>query len=195
MPGSRQRIVAACALLSALAGGAAPIHGAGSATAGETAVRTYALPGHGALLLRVPKSWKDEVKRPSGGLPPTIALHPAGSEDPLFLLTPIWSPKGDKGFNSLEKVRGVVTEQMRQMAPSAAEKELSPEPLQGEQLSGFFFSATDKAPKKGDYEHLIQGAFAVGDLLLTATVLSHAKDSDGVRQAMTVLRDARHRKP
>lgn len=40
----------------------------------ESTMRDYEVPNHGRLELLVPKSWREEVRQPAGGLPPTIAL-------------------------------------------------------------------------------------------------------------------------
>src|SRR5262245_31644768 len=42
--------------------------------------RRYELAGHGAFELSVLTAWKDDVRRPPGGLPPTVTLRPAGGE-------------------------------------------------------------------------------------------------------------------
>jgi hypothetical protein len=61
--------------------------------------RTFALPQHGALILGVPNSWKQNVRQPPGDLPPTITLSPEKGDEFKVLITPLWSPKKDPTFN------------------------------------------------------------------------------------------------
>lgn len=56
---------------------------------------------------------------------------------------------------------------------------------------GYYFSATDKAPRSDEHKYLTQGAMAVDDLLLTFTVLTDKADSSIVKTALDVLRSAR----
>ena len=86
------------------------------------------------------------------------------------------------------------------MLPTAVEEELVLEKIQGRSGAGYFFSATDKSlvgegqePKPGDYEYATQGILGVGDLLLSFTFLTHQQDSEAMRDALSMLREASQR--
>jgi hypothetical protein len=160
----------------------------------EIAGREYPLPDHGSLQLQIPTSWRHDVRQPPDRLPPTITLRPAEGRQFEFLITPLWSPKSDKGFNRIDKVRALVDGDRRGLAPSAVEKELVLESIEGPEAHGYYFVATDKAPKPGEFEFVIRAGIGVGDLLLSATILSHEKGSEAVQEALSALRQARHRK-
>jgi hypothetical protein len=174
--------------------------GLGPATASEKgpwvcrdcAVRSFPVPGHGSLELNIPKEWRSEM-RPLGQLPSTISLSPSEGGEFDVMVTPLWSPKNEKDFNSPAKVKTLVDNDRKGLAPSAVEKELVLVPLNGAAAHGYYFFATDKAPKPGEFEYLYRAGVGVGDLLLSVTILTHKKDSQSVQDALASLRDARQR--
>ena len=155
-------------------------------------VRSYPVPGHGSLELNFPKDWKSEMG-PLGNLPSTITLSPPEGDDFDVVITPLWSPRGEKDYNSPAKVKALVDEDRKGLASSAVEKELVLVPLNGTAARGYYFFATDKAPKPGEFEYLYRAGVGVGDLLLRATILTHKKDTDDIKDALAALRDARQR--
>jgi hypothetical protein len=157
--------------------------------------RTYAVPDHGALELQVPKDWTDDVERPSDQLPPTIKLRTATGRTMEIHVTPLWSPTSDKGFNDPARVRSLVDSDRQSIASQAVEKEIAIKSLDGAEAHGYYFVATDKAPKPGEYEYLVRAGVSVGDLLLSATILSHEMNSAAMQDALSALQHARQRKP
>jgi hypothetical protein len=160
----------------------------------ERTTRSYSLPGHGSLEVKVPSSWRDDIRQPRGTLPPTITLRPTGNRLEL-LITPLWSPTNEKGFSSLPQVHQMIDHDWQEVLSSAVEKRQVLEHLDGEEAHGYFFMVTDKAPKPGEYEYMIRACVGVGDLALSVTILTHDKDSDAVQAALSALRDVRHRAP
>jgi hypothetical protein len=51
------------------------------------APQSFALPGHGTLLLNVPENWQSSLKQPAGGLPPTIKFGAKGGPPFVVLVT------------------------------------------------------------------------------------------------------------
>lgn len=159
-----------------------------------TAVRAYDLPGHGKLELAVPKNWKEEVRRPAG-LPPTITFTPPRGNEFHVQITALWSPQGDPGFNTPEKVRALVEQSGRGALPQARERTLVVQTLQGGTASvplGYFYTLTDKAPGPDEYPFMTQGAVAVGELLLTFTVLQRQTHGPEPRRTLDMLAGGRH---
>lgn len=161
----------------------------------ENPIREYALYGHGTLELNVPASWLERVHRPPEELPPTIELTPDRNQPILLMITPLWNMTGDPAVVSIETVYRLVDQDRRGLQERSAEKELVMEPLEGSHAKGYYFKATDKAPKPGEHKYLIRAGLLVGNLLVSATILSHSKESAWVNQAMSVLRSARQREP
>lgn len=54
----------------------------------KTSDRRYTLPDHGVLQMKVPATWKDEVKQQSDNLPPIITLKPASGGPSIISITP-----------------------------------------------------------------------------------------------------------
>ncbi|HEX7151545.1 MAG TPA: hypothetical protein VF618_08670 [Thermoanaerobaculia bacterium] len=168
------------------------LHCVAAAAQESAAVRSYAVPGHGALKLSVPAGWTDGV-RGQEGLPPTIRIsYGEGDGDVLVMITPFWSPKGDAQFNSTENIRTAVERSREAVLPSAVEKELVLRPIRTASGEGHFFWATDRAPKAGEYEYVASGAVPAGKLLVTFTILSHAEPPAGIDKALAILKSAIH---
>jgi hypothetical protein len=182
----------AAALLRA-APGVAPV-----APDAGTQLRTYGLPGHGLLLLRVPTAWKDSIQQPEGDLPPTITFKPPKGDDFAVLVTPIWSPDAGAGPPPADRVRDLVERQGQQVLGSAEESDLTIREIDGPSAHGFIYSLTDKSVKpgqrqEGNYRYMTQGQLIVGDLMMAVTILAHDKDGPHERAAIEMLKSATHR--
>lgn len=179
-------------LLAACGLAAAPVAQAGE----EFTERAFTLPGHGALTLWAPESWRHEIRQPKGVIPPTISFLPTAGQDFLIFITPVWPAENPPaGYNSSGTIRALVEESAGVMQKSAVEERLEVRPIDG--ATGFYFSATDAAmvgrtPPPGEYRHLIQGILAVGDLLCTFTVLTNDPDYP-TDPAFAALGTAAHR--
>jgi ketosteroid isomerase-like protein len=161
------------------------------AASGASVVRTFAVPGHAALELAVPESWESTVRPAGEAFPPTITLVPVGTGEIKLMIVPFWDPKGDPRFNEPSEVRRLVEAERPILAPNVIESELVLEELTGPAAKGYYIAATDKAPEERGWEYVVRSRVAVGDLLLSVTVLGHEKDSEAMREAFTMLRGAR----
>jgi hypothetical protein len=72
----------------------------------------------------------------------------------------------------------------------AVEKELRVVEFQGRTGPGFYFSATDRAPKPDEYKFLTQGVVRVGELSVTFTILTNDGQEPIVKQALDALKGA-----
>lgn len=167
----------------------------GTIAAGSTQERSYALPERGKLVMAVPQDWGDKVRQPPNQLPPSLRF--SGKPDGKFqvLVTPLWSPRGDPEFKSAASVRRMVERAAADASKQAVERNLPVVELKGGAGAGFYFFATDRAPAPGEYKYLTQGAMAVGDLVVTFTVLSNDAESAEAKAALEMLRGARHANP
>lgn len=164
-----------------------------AAAAEKTDDRRYPLPDHGVFQMKVPASWKDEVQQPDDNrLPPTIAFRPASGEQFLILISPIWKVKKDAPLLTDGDLQKMVQRAADGAQPNAAEKTLKIIELQGSSGRGYYFSATDKAPKEGDYKFLTQGALLVGELTVTFTILTKDGREAVDSAALTMLKSAIH---
>jgi hypothetical protein len=57
-------------------------------------------------------------------------------------------------------------------------------------VPGFYFAATDRAPKPDEYKFLTQGVVRVGELSVTFTILTNDGQDAVVKQALDALKGA-----
>jgi len=158
---------------------------------GQKAIRKYPILEHGTLELNVPTPWKAEVHKPRENMPPTIIFNPAKGNDFQVMITVLWGKTGEQDFNSQEKVRTFVEKDGQKLLPNIAETKIVLTEIKGVSNRGYYFSVTDKAPNPGEYRYMTRGGLAVGNLLLNATILYRVKDSESVKDALSMLREAK----
>jgi hypothetical protein len=192
----RRWTLAAPGLLAALAACAgAPLRSAPGGPAGE---RRFEVPGQGDLFLRLPAGWSGSRIEEDPGAPPTFRLEPPEGGF-LLLLTPLWDPDDPDAPADPDEARMLVELARRELLPSALEAEIPLEELRGEGSRGWYFQATDRTlvggPKPaGEWLHVVQGAVAVGRVILAFTLLDDA-DGPQRRLVLDALRDARQAPP
>ena len=160
----------------------------GAANAKDAAVRTYALPNHGTLELKAPAGWQDMIER-TGEQPPTITFTPTSGASFQVLVTPMWPQRG-KPAPSGDEMKAMVQRGAEGAAQQAVEKSIVVKELKGAMSNGYYFSATDRAPKPGEYKYLTQGMTAVGDLRVGFTILTNDGQAAVVKDALAMLAGA-----
>jgi len=162
------------------------------AMAEETATRTYQLPDHGFIQLQVPKSWREELRQPPGPLPPTIVFSSKTGASFKVLLTLLFSVRQDMAMPTPSEVKRNVERAAEGAQRQAVEKTISIKELKGPPVIGYYFSATDRSPKPGEYRYMIQGMLRVGDLAPTFTILTN-KGAENINvESLSMLMSAIH---
>lgn len=162
-----------------------------SFAAERIAVRSFSIPQHGKLMLNIPSTWKQGAGDPVK-IFPTITLSPDKGDAFKVLITPIWNTKNDPNFNKSEKVKSLIYNDLREMLPSAIEKDVNIREFKGVYGNGYYFLLTDKAPKPGEYTYATRSWVGVGDFLLSVTILSRSKNSEGITSTIMALKGAKH---
>jgi hypothetical protein len=165
---------------------------AGIAAAADPA-RSYSLADRGALELDVPAAWQDMVER-TQGLPPVIRFSAREGAQFEVLLTPSWALTPDRKMPGKEELRAGVQRGADSAARRSVERLIEVKELKGKQGDGYYFSATDRKPKRNEYKYLTQGVTAVGDLRVAFTILTNDGQELVVKDALAMLAGARHRK-
>jgi hypothetical protein len=165
-----------------------------AALAGETSLRRYQLPDNSNIQFNVPVAWKDEVRRPPKNLPITIRFGPQTGGSFEVLLTPLWPRKSQAPQASAEKMRDLTHEAASKVKPKVVEKTIPIKELKGPAGSGYYFSVTDRAPKKGEYKFMTQGMIRIGEVLTTFTIFTNEGRESVVPEVLAMLKDARHGK-
>jgi len=160
------------------------------AQANTTAMRRFTLPDHGQFVIPVPPDWKGQVSQPPNRLPPTITFTPGSGKPFQILMTMIWPATKDRAPQSREQIRATVERGAEGAKVQAVEKELRILEFQGRTGPGFYFSATDRAPKADEYKFLTQGVVRVGELSVTFTILTNDGQEAVVKQALDALKGA-----
>jgi hypothetical protein len=184
----------AAALVLGLAAGCAGVRKA-PATDGWTS-RAFSVQGHGRLLVRLPPGWTAAEGEEGEAGVPSIRLTQPG-ERFLVLLTPLWNPGEPESPEARADTAQLFAELGRRRAlAGAVEQEIALEELSGPGVRGAYFSATDrdlegKDPGPDEYRHVLQGAAAVGPVIVAFTLLD---DGPGAWRDLTLdlVRTARH---
>ncbi|HEY2685821.1 MAG TPA: hypothetical protein VGI93_20095 [Steroidobacteraceae bacterium] len=160
------------------------------ASADTAGIQHFVLPGHGTLDLSVPSSWRAQVHQPANPLPPTVTLAPTAGEPFRVLITAVWPLPPNTQLANLAEIREQVAGAAHDASPQSVEKVLPLEELKGTENRGYFFRATDQAPKAGEFKYLTQGIIRVGGVNVAFTVLTNDGQESVVAAALDTLRTA-----
>lgn len=158
----------------------------------DKSTREFPLPNIGQLQLQMPTEWKDLVRQPEQGLPPTITLVPAQGNSFEVLITPFWAVHPGIVVPEPEEIRKIVRQTADEAKSQAIEQVIPLKEIAGTSGIGYYFSATDRAPKPGEFKYLTQGTLRVGELALMFTVLTNDGGEMALADAMEMLKGAKH---
>ena len=155
---------------------------------GHAAPQSFVLPRHGTLLLNVPAGWKADLKQPPGGLPPTIGLEAQSGAAFVVLVTPVWERSPDSAAPDDVKIKSAVVAAAKNAEAESVEGSLALQNLVGTSGRGYYFRATDRAPKPGEWKYLTQGMIRTGGVALTFTILTNDGQAGIEKAALEVIR-------
>lgn len=158
----------------------------GATEPGSHTRRKIALPSHGALVITSPSAWRVSATRPSEDALPIIELSPESGESFSVQIKVSWP--GDPKLLEPYQVRDAVEAARGKAGGSTPESEIRE--LHGDNLSGYYFSAVEKHPKRGEWPYMTQGAAILQDLLLSFTILSNDSAQPEVLETLEMLRSA-----
>ncbi len=161
-----------------------------AAAAENTSDHRYPLPGHGVFQMKVPASWKEEVKQQSDKLPPIITLKPATGDPSIITIIPFWKESEEAPEMNDYTVHRMVQRAADANQPKAVEKTLEIIFLEGSSGRGYYFSATAKAPEPGSCKYLTQGILLVDDLAVSFVILTNDGQKDVKSAALDMLKGA-----
>jgi hypothetical protein len=157
---------------------------------GET--KKYPLPNNTTLELTVPAGWQDEAKAKEGNNPAAIYFTPKQGAPFKVFVIPVGTAKADT--DTAIQMRIAVQQQADKVKPQAAEPILTAEEFKGAPGAGYFFSATDPAPKPNEFKFLSQGMLLVGEVVVGFGVLTNDGQESVKEQAFAMLKGAKHTK-
>jgi hypothetical protein len=159
---------------------------AATAIAADGEKKAFALPDNSKLELAIPAGWKDELKEKS------IALSPREGAPFQVVLTPVARQKPGASADTAIQMRHNVQQAADKVKPSALEQYLPVEELTGAPAAGYYFSATDREPKPGEFKYLTQGMLLVGDVVVAFSILTNDAQEKAKDQALAMLKSASH---
>ena len=148
--------------------------------------KAVALPDKSKLELAIPAGWQDELKEKS------IALSPREGAPFQVVLTPVARQKPGASADTAIQMRHNVQQAADKVKPSAMEPYLPVEPVTGAPGPGYYFSATDREPKPGEFKYLTRGMLLVGDVVVSFSILTNDKQEKARDQALAMLKSASH---
>lgn len=154
--------------------------------------KAFALPDSSKLELAIPAGWKDELKPNAGKAPPSITLTPREGAPFQVVLTPVGRQRPGTSADTAIGMRQSVQDSADRVKPSAVEPILTAEPLTGAPGPGFYFSATDREPKPGEFKYLTQGMLLVGDVILSFGILTNDGQEKVKEEALAMMKSASH---
>lgn len=146
-------------------------------------IREFPVGAAGILQLGIDDGWRET--RPPSDSGATVSMESTVPGRMHLLLTPL--PLQNSGGD----IRSIVQRTADRIGPDSVEKTLRLEPLRGVEASGYYFKATDPAPKPGEFRFMYQGAVAVGRSLVTFTVLFNRGAEKDAELALSAVRDLR----
>ena len=171
---------------------------AATAIAADGEKKAFALPDNSKLELAIPPGWKDELKENQGSkaskgpAPTTVALTPRDGAPFEVAVTPLARQKPGTSADTAIQMRHNVQQAADKAKPSAIEPYLAVEPLTGAPGPGYYFSATDREPKPGEFKYLTQGMLLVGDVVVAFSILTNDGQEKAKDEALAMLKSASH---
>jgi len=161
-------------------------------TFGQTAQsRQFEVPGHGRLEMRIPDSWRVNVRQSAGQLPPTITFSSGTGEPFKVLVTAGWSVQQRTNRSNIDSIRDEVGSAAKQLAPHSVERTLPVREVRMRSNRGYYFTATDIDPRP-EFKYLTQGIILVGQIEIAFTVLTNDGQDSVTQQALDMLGRAVH---
>ena len=157
-----------------------------TAVAADGEKKAFALPDSSKLELTVPAGWQDELKEKS------IALSPREGTPFQVVVTPIARQKPGASADTAIQMRHNVQQAADKVKPSALEPYLAVDELKGAPGPGYYFSATDREPKPGEFKYLTQGMLLVGDVVVSFGILTDDGQEKVRDRALAMLKSASH---
>lgn len=158
--------------------------------------RTYPVPGHGELILKVPGDWDVTYLSLAEDKPPVITFYQTDNQKRevfQFNLSILWDDGFKRDIRNPENIKSLVTNVGESILESSEESELVLNSISGSDGQGYYFKLSDKAEKAGEYKYLAQGALSVGEVLLVFSLFTYKPDTQLQNMALEMVQTAIHK--
>jgi hypothetical protein len=149
-----------------------------------------ALPGGAELWLTIPATWNQKFESPDKNTPPSVWL--TARQGPTFnvLITPLTGTPVSAAITDENKLRAIVTSAARSALSQSVEMTIPVHDLTGPEAHGFYFFATDRAPKPGEWKYLTQGMINIDGAPFAFTILTNDGQEAIAKAALDLIRSA-----
>ena len=162
--------------------------GAAAGEAGGTAERKFSLPDRGAFVVQAPRM----AGRGAAAARHAVADDRSCARDSRLRSSSRRSGRRRKTVPATVPRRERRSSAVEGVKSQAVEKELRIVELQGRTGPGFDFTATDRAPRPGEFKFMTQGNVQVGGLSVLFTILTNDGQDAVAKQALDMMRGAAH---
>lgn len=159
----------------------------------DTHLESFAVPNHGELVFHVPVGW--EINYVFYGeekaVPPVVTFFARDEQErELFQLnvSALWDDSFTCDVTDPANVRKLVEEVGQDILEYSDQNELVLEPFSGSSGEGYYFNVTDSSSRPGEYRCLVQGALAVGDVVLVFSLFTHDDNQELKDKTLQMLR-------
>lgn len=157
--------------------------------------RAFDVPGHGKLTLAVPAGWQVEVEQPSPQQPTTLDFSPRAGAPFHVMITALRGAPPASALPDPAGLRDRVAEAAKAASAESVESTVVVKPLPGPANPGYYFTATDRAPKPGEFKYLTQGLIRIGRLDAAFSVLTNDGQDAVIMEALDMLHGASYKPP
>jgi len=149
-----------------------------------------ALPGGDELWLTIPAAWNQKFDSPQKNMPAGVWLTPREGASFNVLITPLAGTPAGPALSDENKLRAIVTAAARSALSQSVEMTIPVHDLTGPEAHGFYFFATDRAPKPGEWKYLTQGMININGAPFAFTILTNDGQEVIAKTALELIRTA-----
>jgi hypothetical protein len=149
-----------------------------------------ALPSGTELWLTIPATWNQKFESPDKNTPPSVWM--TARQGPTFnvLITPLSGTPAGAAMTDENKLRAIVTSAARSALSQSVEMTIPVHDLTGPEAHGFYYFATDRAPKPGEWKYLTQGMININGAPFAFTILTNDGQEAIAKTALELIRTA-----
>ena len=148
------------------------------------------LPGGGELWLTIPAAWNEKFDSPEKNTPAGVWLTPQEGASFHVLISPLSGTPLGAALSDENRLRAVVTSAARDALAKSVEMTIPIHDLTGPDAHGFYYFATDRAPKAGEWKYLTQGMINISGAPFAFTILTNDGQEAVAKAALELIRNA-----
>lgn len=148
------------------------------------------LPGGDELWLAIPADWNQKIESPDKNTPLSVWL--SARQGPTFnvLITPLSGSPMSPAMADENKLRAIVTSTARNALAQSVEMTIPVHDLTSQDVHGFYYLATDRAPKPDEWKYMTQGMVNIDGAPFAFTILTNDGQEAIAKAALELIRTA-----